>query len=78
MKGGKVREGLRESKRRVKLRLHHFTHLSSWLLAVLGSPTIHTLMSPLSLVLSTVVFGMPPNSIRRTPLLTSSFPDDIT
>lgn len=50
------------------------THLRNWLLAVLGSPTMQTLISPLSEVLSMVVLGTPPNSISRTPRFTSSFP----
>ena len=50
------------------------TYLRNWLLAVLGSPTMHTLMSPLSEVPSMVVLGTPPNSISRMPRFTSSFP----
>lgn len=50
------------------------TYLRNWLLAVLGSPTMHTLTSPLSEVPSMVVLGTPPNSISRMPRFTSSFP----
>lgn len=50
------------------------TYLRNWLLAVLGSPTMHTLMSPLSEVLSMVVLGTPPKSISRMPRFTSSLP----
>lgn len=50
------------------------TYLRNWLLAVLGSPTMHTLMSPLSEVPSMVVLGTPPKSISRMPRFTSSLP----
>lgn len=50
------------------------TYFRNWLLAVLGSPTMQTLMSPLSEVPSVVVLGTPPNSISRMPRFTSSFP----
>lgn len=50
------------------------THLRNWLLAVLGSPTMHTLMSPRRRVPSVVTFGTPPNNINMTPLFTSSLP----
>ena len=43
-------------------------------MAVLGSPTMHTLMSPLSDVPSMVVLGTPPNSMSRIPRFTSSLP----
>ena len=51
------------------------THLRNWLLAVLGSPTMHTLISPRRRVPSIVIFGTPPNSINRTPRFTSSLPE---
>lgn len=50
------------------------TYLRNWLLAVLGSPTIQTFMSPRREVPSPVVFGTPPKSISRTPRFTSSLP----
>lgn len=50
------------------------TYLRNWLLAVLGSPTMQTLMSPLREVPSMVVLGTPPNSISRMPRFTSSLP----
>ena len=43
-------------------------------MAVLGSPTIQMLISPLRFVFSVVTLGTPPNNMRRTPRLTSSFP----
>ena len=49
-------------------------YLRNWLLAVLGSPTMHTLMSPLSEVPSMVVLPTPPNSMSSTPRFTSSLP----
>ncbi|KAF3858565.1 hypothetical protein F7725_011766 [Dissostichus mawsoni] len=42
--------------------------------AVLGSPTMHKLTSPLSEMPSMVVLGTPPNSISRIPRFTSSLP----
>lgn len=50
------------------------SYLRNWLLAVLGSPTMHTLMSPLRDVPSMVVFGTPPKSMSRMPRFTSSLP----
>ena len=50
-------------------------YLRNWLLEVLGSPTMHTLMSPLSDVPSMVVLPTPPNSIKRMPRLISSLPE---
>ena len=50
------------------------TDLRTWLLAVLGSPTIQTLMSPRRFVRSIVTLGTPPNSMSRTPRFTSSLP----
>lgn len=50
------------------------TCFRNWLLAVLGSPTTQMLMSPRRLVFSRVIFGTPPNNMRRIPRLTSSLP----
>uniref|UniRef100_A0A6B0UX32 Putative secreted protein n=1 Tax=Ixodes ricinus TaxID=34613 RepID=A0A6B0UX32_IXORI len=50
------------------------TCLRNWLLAVLGSPTTQTLMSPRRVVPSTVFLGTPPNSMIRMPRLISSLP----
>lgn len=50
-------------------------YLRNWLLAVLGSPTMQTFMSPRREVPSPVVFGTPPKSISRTPRFTSSLPE---
>lgn len=55
--------------------MFEWTHFRNWLLAQLGSPTMHTLMSPRSRVPSIVIFGTPPNSMSRTPRFTSSLPD---
>lgn len=51
------------------------TYLRNWLLAVLGSPTMQTFMSPRREVPSPVVFGTPPKSMSRTPRFTSSLPE---
>lgn len=51
------------------------TYLRNWLLAVLGSPTIQTFMSPRREVPSPVVLGTPPNNISKTPRFTSSLPE---
>ena len=59
-----------------KAEVMNISYLSIWLLAVLGSPTIQTLMSPLRLVFSIVTLGTPPNNMRSTPRLTSSFPEN--
>ena len=56
------------------LKEYSTSYLSIWLLAVLGSPTIQMLISPLRFVFSVVTLGTPPNNMRRTPRLTSSFP----
>merc|ERR1719474_239222 len=50
------------------------TIFKNWDLAVEGSPTTHTLMSPLRDVDSPVVFGTPPNNINVIPRFTSSLP----
>ena len=50
------------------------TYFRNWLLAVLGSPTTHTLMSPRRRVPSVVALGTPPISISSIPLFTSSLP----
>jgi hypothetical protein len=49
-------------------------YFKSWLLAVLGSPTTHTLTSPRRVVPSRVTLGTPPNNINNIPRLTSSLP----
>lgn len=49
-------------------------YFKSWLFAVLGSPTMQTLMSPRRLVPSPVTFGTPPNNMSKIPRFTSSFP----
>lgn len=54
------------------------TYLRNWLLAVLGSPTMQTFISPRREVPSPVVFGTPPKSINRTPRFTSSLPETKT
>lgn len=46
------------------------TYFRNWLFAVEGSPTMQTLMSPLSLMPSAVFLWTPPRSISRTPRLT--------
>lgn len=51
------------------------TYLRNWLLAVLGSPTMQTFISPRREVPSPVVFGTPPKSISKTPRFTSSLPE---
>lgn len=55
--------------------LAHFIYLRNWLLDVLGSPTMHTLISPRKDVLSMVVLATPPNNISRIPRLISSLPE---
>jgi hypothetical protein len=50
------------------------TYLSSWLLAVDGSPMMATLMSPRSDVPSSVRLCTPPNSISRIACLIASWP----
>mmetsp|Transcript_67254 Transcript_67254/g.205956 ORF Transcript_67254/g.205956 Transcript_67254/m.205956 type:complete len:221 (-) Transcript_67254:955-1617(-) len=49
-------------------------HLSMALLAVAGSPSKSTLMSPRSLMPSSVFLGRAPINIRRMPFLTSKCP----
>lgn len=61
-------------KRSEKVLLTHHIYLRNWLLDVLGSPTIHTLMSPRKDVPSMVVLATPPNNISRIPRLISSLP----
>lgn len=46
------------------------TYFRNWLFAVEGSPTMHTLMSPRSLMPSAVCLWTPPRSIRSTPRFT--------
>lgn len=46
------------------------TYFRNWLFAVEGSPTMHTLMSPRSLMPSAVCLCTPPRSIRSTPRFT--------
>jgi hypothetical protein len=50
------------------------TYFRNWDLAVEGSPTTHTLMSPLRFDPSAVVLCTPPNSCSSTPRLISSCP----
>mmetsp|Transcript_9724 Transcript_9724/g.23744 ORF Transcript_9724/g.23744 Transcript_9724/m.23744 type:complete len:304 (+) Transcript_9724:814-1725(+) len=50
------------------------THLRNWLLAVEGSPTKHTLMSPRSFMPLLVHFSIPPTSMTRMPFLTWGCP----
>ncbi len=55
--------------------LTHFIYLRNWLFDVLGSPTMHTLISPRKDVPSMVVLATPPNNISRIPRLISSLPE---
>lgn len=49
-------------------------YFKNWLFAVDGSPTIQILISPLSLIPSSVDLWTPPNNYKRTPFLTSKCP----
>ncbi len=59
----------------VNVFLTHFIYLRNWLFDVLGSPTMHTLISPRKDVPSMVVLATPPNNISRIPRLISSLPE---
>ena len=51
-----------------------WTNLRNWDLAVEGSPTIHTLMSPRRRIPSEVVLWTPLSNISKIPLFTSEWP----
>jgi len=53
------------------------TYLRNCDLAVEGSPTMHTLMSPRRFALVRVTLCTPPSSMRSTPFLTSSCPKTV-